>query len=133
MWNRMTDQEFNTLLIEAIKNHGPKLGIAPVAKLTIKALKTCTAEGSVPATEPDPFLQARNSLIECGKVLFEDRDLSRIEGIVFSGAVNLNPTIVVMVVEDTTIRINAYAKEGLVNQHTAQRAMKKITELLESK
>ena len=46
MWNRMTDQEFNTLLIEAIKKHGPKLGITPVDKLTIKALKTCTAEGS---------------------------------------------------------------------------------------
>ena len=53
--------------------------------------------------------------------------------IAFSGAANLNPTIVVIVVEDTTIRINAYAKEGSINQHTAQKAVKRITELIESK
>ena len=122
----MTDQEINELLIEAVKKHGPKIGIAPVAKFTVKILKTCTAEDTFIATETDPFLQARNGMMECGKVLTEDHDESRVEGVVFSGAANLNPAIVIMCINDTEIRIKAYAKEGLINQHTARKAIERM-------
>lgn len=37
----------------------------------------------------------------------------------------MNPSVVVISVEDSTIRICAYAKEGLIKQHSAEKAIEK--------
>lgn len=57
--------------------------------------------------------------MECGKVLLEDRENNIVEGIIYA----LNPSIIVVSVSDKKITIAAYAKEGLINQLTAKKAI----------
>ena len=61
-----------------------------------------------------------------------------ISAIVGSGNMNLNPTIVhVQVVESspstTNVSLRALAKEGLIKQHSAARAVERIRELLSTR
>ena len=80
--------------------------------------------------ESDVFLNARNALMECGKVLREDRESNIAEGIIYAGVGNMNPSIVVISVSGKKITIAAYAKEGLINQHTAKKAIERYSSVL---
>ena len=91
---------------------------------------TEAAYKEVKAKEKDAFLNARNALMESGLVTGENRDAGIVEGIVYAGVANMNPSVVVISVEDSTICICAYAKEGLIKQHTAEKAIEKYIRVL---
>ena len=59
-------------------------------------------------------------------------------GLVYSGFLNMNPAILVVHIEQTvpdatTVRITGMAKEGLIKQHTAEKAARRVAEALQSR
>jgi len=120
----MNKDKLFSLLADAIVRFDDSQGI-PQTKESLKLLSTETAYFELQKEGDDVFLSARNALIESGKVLEEDRDNGLLEGLVFSGIGNMNPAVLVISVEKDIIYISAYAKEGLIKQHTAEKAIKK--------
>lgn len=43
----------------------------------------------------------------------------------------MNPALVVAMTENQTLYLAAYAKEGLIKQHTAEKALKNIVDSLQ--
>ena len=125
----MTKEKINELLAEAVGKYGLMIG-TKVTKNTVKKLPTCSENKTLKSKESDAFLNARNALMECGKILLEDRDQNMVEGIIYAGAGNMNPSIVVINVTGKEITIAAYAKEGLINQHTAKKAIERFSSVL---
>ncbi len=125
----MNKDKLYSLLVDAIIRFDESQGILHT-KDSLKILSTETAYGEIEAKESDAFLNARNALIESGKVLREERNKGLIEGLVFSGLGNMNPAVLVISVEKNTIYISAYAKEGLIKQHTAEKAIKRFQKAL---
>ena len=121
----MTKDKMNELLADAVIRFNESLGLN-MTKGVIKLLPTETASRSIMAREEDAFLNTRNALMECGKVISEDRDSGYIEGIIFAGVANMNAAVVVMTVQASVILIYAYAKEGLIKQHTAEKAIERF-------
>ena len=58
--------------------------------------------------------------IRCASVLEEENHLIIIAG---SGAMQMNPAVVELRFSDTGVEMTAWAKEGLIKQHTAQKAI----------
>ena len=125
----MKKEQMDKLLGDAVVRFYKLKGLEPT-KAAMKRLPTETAYKEVQAKESDAFLNARNALMESGLVTEENRDAGIVEGIVYAGVANMNPAVVVICVEDSTIRICAYAKEGLIKQHTAEKAIEKYIRVL---
>lgn len=49
-----------------------------------------------------------------------------ITGTIRAGMKDMNPAVIVIDVEQENLKISAYAKEGLTNQHTAEKAIDKF-------
>ena len=125
----MTKDEMNDLLAQAVSKYALMIGVSSTEKI-IKKLDLSSESKALKAKEKDAFLNARNALMECGKVLLEDRNESRVEGIIYAGAANMNPSIVVACVDGDTITVMAYAKEGLIKQKTAKKAIERFEKML---
>ena len=127
----MTDKEINDVLLEAVSKFGKLIGL-PSVKLTAKQLKTCSARKDFNSKAKDPFFDAKNALISSGKVLEDEKEKGLLTGIVYAGAANLNPAVVSVKVEGARVYIQAYAKEGLIKQKTAEKAVKTVIRELEN-
>ncbi len=125
----MKQEEMDELLAKAIGKYSLMLGYK-ATKGIIDKLPTCSEWKTVVTKETDAFLNARNAVMETGKVLLEDRDQGTIEGIIYAGAGNMNPAIVVVRIFDNSITISAFAKEGLIDQHTAKKAIDRFVSAL---
>lgn len=75
-----------------------------------------------------------------GTVLGSDASRQPIEvkGLVYSGFFNMNPAILIAHIEQTgldatSVRITGKAKEGLIKQHTAEKAARRVVEELFSR
>ncbi len=117
---------------------------APVVRKAASKLPTgqyqeeCVMEG-----EPKRALQkAYDVLKETGRVLEEnERDSSlnpRISGVVGSGFLGKNPAVIHVEIVDVldtrcTLRVTGSAKEGLIKQGTAEKAVKKVIRELEAR
>ena len=123
----MTEKEINDVLLEAVSKFGKLIGLSSV-KLTAKQLKTCSARKDFNSKAKDPFFDAKNALISSGKVLEDEKEKT---GIVYAGAANLNPAVVSVKVEGSRVYIQAYAKEGLIKQKTAEKAVETVIRELE--
>lgn len=125
----MKQEEINERLVDAVSKYGLMIGIR-ITKATIKKLPMCSERKTIFSKEDDAFLNARNAVMETGKVLLEDRDNNIVEGIIYAGIRNMNPAIVVVYTSARMITISAYAKEGLINQHTAKKALDRFISAL---
>ena len=76
------------------------------------------------------YQNAKNALMACGKVLEEDDFNGEIAGVVYSGINDMNAAVLVIKVEQETLKISGYAKEGLISQHTAEKAIEKFLNAL---
>ena len=65
-----------------------------------------------------------------GNILQFDEENQVCTAVVGSGFANMNPALVVAMMEDQTLYLAAYAKEGLIKQHTAEKALKNIVDSL---
>lgn len=68
----------------------------------------------------------RFHLMKIGRILEYDEGLNIFVAIIKSGLGNKNPAIVGLMLQDKMLYIVAYAKEGLIHQGTAQKAIQKI-------
>ena len=68
----------------------------------------------------------RDSLIGMGTILDEDFGINSYVVNVPAGIANMNSAVVALQLEGEKLLILGYAKEGLINQHTATKAIDKI-------
>lgn len=118
----MTQEEINALLIEAVARYST-LTSAPAVKSIAKKLQTCSDFQIVALSVPDAYQSAKDAMKACGEILLEDDNNQHIEGLIYAGAASMNPAIVVVVASGAALSIGAFAKEGLINQHTAKKAI----------
>ena len=76
------------------------------------------------------FLNLRDKLIGLGKILEENYKKYYYVIKVPAGVANKNSAIVCILWSNDIISIFSYAKEGLINQHTASKAIEKVIDRL---
>lgn len=81
--------------------------------------------------ENGDFLLVSQLLNAIGNILQFDEENQVCTAVVGSGFANMNPALVVAMMEDQTLYLAAYAKEGLIKQHTAEKALKNIVDSLQ--
>lgn len=81
--------------------------------------------------ENGDFLLVSQLLNAIRKILQFDEENQVCTAVVGSGFANMNPALVVAMMEDQTLYLAAYAKEGLIKQHTAEKALKNIVDSLQ--
>jgi len=103
-------------------------------KLATKMLSVKETHREAEPKEKDSYQaayqNAKNALIKSGEVLEEDESNGTIIGTVFAGVQDMNPAVLVIDVEQEKLNISAYAKEGIINQHTSDKAIEKFVEAL---
>ena len=92
----MTERQINELLANIISMYAPKFG------------RTITKKAA---------------FSECGTIFEENIKDCIIAGVILSGTANRNPAFLLLWIEDDNIHLTASAKEGLIKQHTAERAV----------
>ena len=110
------------------------VGAGAGSKLATKLLSVKEAHCEAEPRERDSYQAAyqntKNALIKTGEVLEEDEFTGTITGIVFAGIQDRNPAVLVIDVEQENLKISAYAKEGIINQHTSEKAIDKFVNAL---
>ena len=91
------------------------------ARTSYARLKVRSASASAAATEKDcervaRYLQRRGELLE--------ETEQRLLIMTGSGMKNMNPTVVELTLEGGTLQITAWAKEGMIPQRSAEKAVK---------
>lgn len=104
----------------AIDEHGVMLGMS---KKNLKHAVTDRLE--IPETV-DAVRAARDALIETGTILEEDLGAGVYVAAVNAGASNANVALVVAMKDGHGIALAACAKEGLIKQSTAKKAIGRI-------
>lgn len=125
----MTDQEINELLSHMIAMYAPKFGRGVTQKVALK-LAMSSVERVIQDISGDSYAAAKAALCKCGTILEENSADKIISGIILSGAANMNPAFVVLWIEGGAIHVRASAKEGIIKQHTAERAVEAFTAAL---
>ena len=121
----MTNDQMNDLLADIISMYAAPHG-RTAAKATKKTALKLVASSVADTIENIPhstYETAKRTLFECGTILEEDAVESTISGIIMSGSLNMNPAFVVIWADGTCMHIKASAKEGLIKQHTAEKAI----------
>lgn len=98
----------------------------------------------VPVKEKDIFeskidfqgkniMNLRDALIELGTVLEEDCDNQIYVATIPSGIANKNEATVLFNLHENELEIISYAKEGLINQHSAEKAVANLKKYMQIK
>jgi len=83
-------------------------------------------------TEKTTFTNVRDRLIGLGKILEENFDNTYYVINVPAGVANKNAAVILVKWSEKSISLYGYAKEGLINQHTADKAIEKVIKRLET-
>ena len=121
----MNKTEMTKLLVQKIETYGlfPEI---PEEKLSLQRLSKRIAYKKVEVDADNPYLSIRNSAIECGEVLLDDKASGSVDVVIKAGVGNMNPAFVIVRVSGKSASIAAFAKEGLINQHTADKAIARL-------
>ena len=121
----MTNDQMNDLLADIISMYAAPHGrmAAKVTKKTVLKLVTSSVADTIENIPHSTYETAKCTLFECGTILEEDAVENTISGIIMSGSLNMNPAFVVIWADGTCMHIKASAKEGLIKQHTAEKAI----------
>ena len=74
------------------------------------------------------FANLRDTIIGIGKILEEDFEISAYVVNIPAGVADRHSAVVAIQLSDTCVTMLGYAKEGLINQHTAEKAIEKVSE-----
>ena len=116
----MTTEEINELLANILSTYAPQFGRSFNKRVALK-LAASSVEDMLENMTGDICALAKTALSKCGTIL-EESD-NTIAGVILSGAANMNPAFVLLRIEGDTVHIKATAKEGLIKQHTAEKAI----------
>ena len=72
------------------------------------------------------LLQLRDTLTYVGDILEENIEKNMYIVAIKAGTLNMNSAIVAVVLEGNRIIVKAIAKEGIINQKTSEKAIKKL-------
>ncbi len=72
------------------------------------------------------FANLRDNIIGLGKILLEDFETNTYIVRVPSGVGNMNSAVVALHLEDNVLNFMAYAREGIIKQHTAEKAIRRV-------
>lgn len=122
----MNQEQVNQLLAEIVSMYAPAPGKRG-AKWVVSKLPMSSAEEQIPIGSL-PYTAVKTALARCGTILREDQ--SGFAGVILAGALDMNPAFVIIWAEDTILHIFAQAKEGLIKQHTAEKAIQKLKSAL---
>lgn len=118
----MTTEQINELLANIISMYGPQFGRSLTKRVALR-LETSCVEDLLENITGNTYALAKTALSECGTILEESIVENTIAGVILSGVANMNPAFVLLEIERDNIYIKASAKEGLIKQHTAERAI----------
>lgn len=121
----MTKEQINELLANMISTYSSQFGKA-IAQKAASKLATSTVEGRIEKINGSAYALAKNAFSACGTILEENMADGVIAGVILSGAASMNPAFVLLWIEGDTIHMEASAKEGLIKQHTAEKAIEKF-------
>ena len=76
------------------------------------------------------FAQLRDSLLGQGKILEEDFGKKIYVISIMAGAADMNEAVVAMRLSGDSLDFAGYAREGLIKQHTAEKAIEKICSVI---
>ena len=123
----MKQEEINELLAEIISTYAPTPSGKKGAKWAASKLPVSSIEEQIPIA-PLSYGRVKAAFAGCGTILKEEQ--SALAGVIPAGAMNMNPAFVVVWTEDGILHIIAQAKEGLIKQHTAEKAIQKFKSTL---
>ncbi|MDO4989904.1 MAG: hypothetical protein Q4E45_05305 [Eubacteriales bacterium] len=115
---------------DPFKGRGPELAARSATRLLPIRQAHREAEPKEKESYRDAWQNAKNALLQCGKLLEEDDFAGVLTGVIRAGIKDMNPAVVVIDVEQENLKISAYAKEGLFSQHTAEKAIDKLLQAL---
>lgn len=116
----MENEKINELLSEIISQYAGKLG-ASAAKGVAKKLPFFSAEASL--SVPNAYNKCIAAANICGELLDTDTENQMLIVLIQSGFGNMNPALLAAKIWENTVYIKAIAKEGLIKQHTAEKAL----------
>ncbi len=127
----MEKEQISEILADMITAYTlPGLGRAAVKKAAAK-IATTEISDSAEIKGENAFEAVREALSRCGTVLGSSDD-KIISGVILSGAAGMNPCYIIAVTDGDRAEIKAYAKEGLIKQHTAEKAVKALKEAIDN-
>lgn len=118
----MTEEQINELLASMISMYAPKCGRVITKKVALKLTLSCVEE-QIKNIGEHTYALAKTAFSECGTIFEENVQDRIIAGVILSGAANMNPAFLLLWIEGDNIHLTARAKEGLIKQHTAERAV----------
>ena len=118
----MTTEQTNELLANIISTYAPQFGRSCTKWVALK-LATFSVEDILENITGSTYELAKTTLSECGMILEESVADHAIAGVILSGIANMNPAFVLLRTEGNRVHIKACAKEGIIKQHTAERAI----------
>ena len=122
----MKPEDINQLLAEIISIYAVPGG-KKVSKWIASKLPMSSAEEQI-SIGPLPCAEVKTAFARCGTILKEDQNA--FAGVILAGAMDMNPAFVIVWTEDAILHIFAQAKEGLIKQHTAEKAIQKLKSAL---
>lgn len=117
----MTNEQLNELLAKAVADQSPKAGGQKGGRDVIRLLPKHTARADLPLP---PSRDLEQALTEIGSFL--ERGLDHWTVLVPCGVGDMNRAVLVAVPEGDVVHVLAWAKEGLINQHTAEKAVNRL-------
>lgn len=117
----MTDAQLSEILATAVADQAHRAGGRKGGKAAIKLLRAHTAEATLPLP---PGRDLETALAEIGSFL--ERQADHWTVLVPCGAGDMNRAVLVAVPEGETLHVRAWAKEGLINQHSAAKAVERL-------
>ncbi|MGR6091707.1 hypothetical protein ACU4IU_14170 [Brevibacterium sp. CSND-B09] len=131
------DPEVDAVLTSLLGSLGESSNVFGAGRLgaewSAKRLKTETHHAviEVPPNETERVLNQVTQLVSAHTPATDDPVVT-IRGVIGSGFASMNPAYVIVVLDrkESTLGIAAHAKEGLIKQRTAQKAVTKIRKAL---
>ncbi len=114
----------NENLTKALRQYGADYGFVITDK-SIKKLIETEAFETMPAGGHDGKFLAE-ALMKSGKVIDQSDDGRSYIAVVGAGVANMNYAFLALRLEDKSMSIAAVAKEGLIKQGTAKKAIEKV-------
>jgi hypothetical protein len=117
----LTEAQITEILAKAVADQSHRAGGRKGGNAAVKLLKSHTAQADLPLP---PGRDLETALAEIGSFL--EREVGHWTVLVPCGAGNMNRAVLVAVPDGEVLHLRAWAKEGLINQHSAEKALEKL-------
>lgn len=124
----MDTEKIDGLLLDAFEQAAANK--SKLSEWAYKRLKTSRAHGETVMSRPHSFAEVIDILSGIGTFAEVDYERNSLVLLTTSGFMGMNPAVVELSISGGAVYANAHAKEGLMNQGTADKAIEKVFEEL---